>query len=760
MSLISLFKNFTQVLEDRPLGGILHSIQDGAYRSQVEAVRSLLVQGKKNEYEQAKKSLPAFTPSGRYMGGRKLEHLRVYSGVVALDLDKVSEGELALAKRIASGEPHTYAAFTSPSGNGLKVLVRVDSGAASHKQAYRQVKEHYAMLLGLRIDESGSDVTRLCFVSWDPDLYLNPEAAVFPVSQQELPTVANAGQRTTGNAGQRRANAAVGAGNTGEPSLEEVFVHCVTLTERRHTYAEGSRNVFVHQLACNLNRYGINQSDALGYLLSDYGYDAQEVRAAVNSAYANTQEHGMNVFRGKYGAGQRLGTTTNGFQREPTPYNQREPTSLQRTPTSGQEFEEDTETEWGNEGLGSIPSPSGAETYIDRIEEFLLARYGFRYNVVTSRQEYRTGAKGRWQPLSDRAESTMLRELKKAQVRVSQAELRMLLSSDFCPLYDPFKTYFNALPSWDGHTDHIGALASTVTTTDQEQWQTCFRKWFVAMVAGVLDEKVVNHTLIVLSGGQGLGKTTWVLNLVPRELKEYLYSGEINPGNKDTLQQLSENMLINLDELENLNRSEIGSLKEMVTKGEIKVRRAYGHHHEKMPRRASFAGSVNTAQFLSDTTGSRRFLCFEVLDIDYQRQTDMGMAYAQALHLYRTGFRFWFDREEIQAVTASNERFQVRTVEEELLLSWFEKAGEGEKALFLTTSQLVARLAEKAKIGVTDASANKLGKALRKHGFGRVKRGGSYGYLVRELTWDEVEANSQQRPQEVPGRPQEVTPPF
>ncbi|MFB9864320.1 VapE domain-containing protein [Rufibacter immobilis] len=744
MKTVSLFKNFNQITEDNPLEGILQEIRTGAYRSQVEAVRSFLLQDRKEEYERAKKSLPAFTPSGRYMEGRKQENLRVYSGVVALDLDKLSDEELALAKKTVIAEPITYAAFTSPSGNGLKVLVRVDSGAAAHKQAYRQVKRHYAKLLGLKIDESGSDVTRLCFVSWDPHLYLNPGAAVFPVMQQELPIISNVRQSTNGNDGQCRANASVGSGSAVNPSVEEVFGHCVTLTQRRHAYAEGSRNVFVHQLACHLNRYGINQSEALGYLLSGYGYDAQEVMAAVNSAYANTQEHGMNVFRVKSGVGQR---PSNAYQRTPT--------SHQLIATSGHEAEGEQETEWDKE-LGSVPGGGGAETYIDRIEEFLLARYGFRYNVVTSRQEYRTSAKAKWQPVSDRAESTMLRELKKAQVRVSQAELRILLSSDFCPLFDPFKAYFNSLPPWDGETDFIGQLASTVTTTDQAQWQACFAKWFVAMAAGVLDEKIVNHTLIVLSGGQGLGKTTWVQNLVPKQLREYLYSGEVNPGNKDTLQQLSENMLINLDELENLNRSEIGSLKEMVTKGEIKVRRAYGHHHEKMPRRASFAGSVNTAQFLSDTTGSRRFLCFEVLDIDYRHQADLEMAYAQALHLYKNGFRFWFDKEEIQAVTASNERFQVRSVEEELLLSWFERAEEGERAQFLTTSQIMARLAEKAKVNVTDASANKLGKALRKHGFGRVKRGGSYGYLVRELTWEEVEANSQQRPD----RPQEAAPPF
>lgn len=170
-------------------------------------------------------------------------------------------------------------------------------------------------------------------------------------------------------------------------------------------------------------------------------------------------------------------------------------------------------------------------------------------------------------------------------------------------------------------------------TTKQELWRTCFKKWFVAMVACVLDEKQVNQTVIVFSGKQGLGKTTWIEKLMPNPLKEYIFSGTINPSNKDTLIHLAECMLINLDELENLNKTEIGTLKEIITKTHIRMRKAYGHNNENMPRRASFAGSVNTAQFLNDTTGSRRFLCFEVEHIEYTHEIDINKVFSQALKL-------------------------------------------------------------------------------------------------------------------------------
>lgn len=238
------------------------------------------------------------------------------------------------------------------------------------------------------------------------------------------------------------------------------------------------------------------------------------------------------------------------------------------------------------------------------------------------------------------------------------------------------------------------------------------------MVGCVLDEKVVNHTVIVFSGKQGIGKTTWLENLVPKQLKNYLFSGTINPNNKDTLIHLAECMLINLDELENLNRSEIGSLKEIITKTQIRIRKAYGHNNETMPRRASFAGSVNTTQFLNDTTGSRRFLCFEVEAIQYDHNTNIDKVYAQALHLFQNNFCYWFNQQEIKSINENNEQYQIQSVEEELLLTWFEKPEEETNALkqgirYLNASQIAAKLAEKTKINITDVTINKLGKALK-----------------------------------------------
>jgi hypothetical protein len=692
--MVTLFKNFNEVVEHKTIPTILEEIKTGKYKPGIIYLRKSLAEKKEEAYNKAKKSLPAFTPSGKFVGGRKLEFLTEYSKFIILDIDKLSAADLQNAKHLANQSEFTFASFVSPSGNGLKILVKIDTLKAEHKETFLKVQAHYESILKLEIDKSGKDLTRLCFYSWDENLYHNPDAKTFvTLSEVEMPLVQEAPKPKT---------------ETVDAYLDydAIYNHCVNFTEKKVQYVNGSRNVFVYQLANNLNRKGISLQLALGYVLSDFGYDEKEVIQAVNSAYGNLNEFGTNEFKPK--------------QIKPKTNNQQPITA------EGDEDDEDK------------PKP----TQIDRLELFLSNKYVFRHNIVSGKLEFQYFGKKKWNVMNDFIENSMLRECLKGRLKTNLSSLRNLLNSDFCPLFNPFQDYFDNLPEYDEKEDYITQLANTITTTKQDLWQQCFKKWLVAMVGCVLDDKVINHTVIVFSGKQGLGKTTWVERLVPKQLKEYLFSGTINPNNKDTLVQLAECMLINLDELENLNRSEIGSLKEIITKTQIRMRKAYGHNNETMPRRASFAGSVNTAQFLNDSTGSRRFLCFELEGIQYQHNVDINLAFSQALFLFKSDFRYWFDQEEIKSITENNEQYQLHSPEEELLLTWFSPCERDKANVFLNASQIAAKIAEKAKININDATINKLGKALKKHNFIRLKKNGLALYALIENTWEDVDFQS------------------
>jgi hypothetical protein len=694
--MVTVFKNFNEVVEHKSIQVILDEIRTGKFKPGIIYLRKSLAENKTEAYNKAKKSLPAFTPSGKFVGGRKLEFLADYSSFIILDIDKLTASELQNAKNLAAQSEFTYACFISPSGNGLKILVKIDTPKTEHKETFLKVQAHYESILKLEIDKSGKDVTRLCFYSWDENLYLNENASTFHTelvsvsAQTVIPSVVEGTQQPTTN------------------NSEAIYNHCVNFTEKKVQFVNGSRNVFVHQLACNLNRKGVSLQEALGYILTDFGYDDKEVTQAVNSAYGNLHEFGTNE-KSKIVIPRNEGT------HQPT-------------------------TKFDDNDDEDKPKP----TQIDRLELFLSTRYVFRHNMVSGKLEFQYFGKKKWNVMNDFIENSMLRECLKGRIKTNLSSLRNLLYSDFCVLFNPFEDYFFNLPSYDEKTDYITELANTITTTKQDLWQHCFKKWLVAMVGCVLDDKIINHTVIVFSGKQGLGKTTWVEKLVPKPLKEYLFSGTINPNNKDTLVQLAECMLINLDELENLNRSEIGSLKEIITKTQIRMRKAYGHNNETMPRRASFAGSVNTAQFLNDSTGSRRFLCFELEGIKYQHDVDINMAFSQALFLFKSGFRFWFDQEEIKSITENNEQYQLHSPEEELLLTWFEPCPKEEATLFLNASQIAAKLADRTKLNLNDGTINKLGKALKKHNFTRLMRQGKPVYAVKEFSYEEVDAKNKE----------------
>lgn len=705
---VSIFQNFNEVVQTPKIIEVLKDIKTGKYFNVIKYLRKSLAESKMEAYERAKKSLPAFTPSASFKGGRKLEFITSYTQIVVLDIDKLSKEQLTNAKALAIQNQYTFSAFISPSGNGLKIFVQVNSSQENHKEAFLKLQKYYEELLALPIDKSGKDVTRLCFVSYDTDLFLNENASIFKVlsfgedlgeekqnfeATNELTTIASNGFAT-----EKFSN-----------DYLPLYEHCVRFTEKKESYINGNRNNFVHLLACNLNRKGVPLPAAMGYILSDYNYDAQEVTATVNSAYKNIVEHNKSKFP----------ISPNG--------------EISEQSKSNKSSEEDTEEE--------EEKPS----FIDRLETFLNYRYSFRYNVVTGKLEYKASKATLWKPVTDFVENSILREIMKAKVKCNINTLRNLLRSDFCEQYDPFNDYFSILSNNEDERDYITELANTITTTKQDLWQVCFKKWFVAMVACVTNEKAINQTVIVFSGKQGVGKTTWIEKLIPKPLKDYMFSGTINPNNKDTLIHLAECMLINLDELENLNRTEIGTLKELITKTHIRMRKAYGHNNETLPRRASFAGSVNTAQFLNDTTGSRRFLCFEVQHIEYTHNIDINLAYAQAKQLYKDGFRYWFNQEEIKEINENNEQYQIRSPEEELLLTWFEIAHRDNANAFLNTSQIAAKLADKAKLNITDGTVMKLGKALKKHGYLRLSKKNGYVYAVRELTWDEVENKNREK---------------
>lgn len=273
----------------------------------------------------------------------------------------------------------------------------------------------------------------------------------------------------------------------------------------------------------------------------------------------------------------------------------------------------------------------------------------------------------------------------------------------------------------------------------------------IGVVANVfIDEYCANHVMLVLTGEQGKFKTTWLDNLCPKSLRQYLFTGKINLESKDTLTLLAEYLFINIDDqLKQLHKKDENDLKNLITAPNVKYRRPYDPIITDYPHLCSFMGSVNGNEFLNDPTGSRRFLPFEVLELDIKKaqSMDMDLMWAQAVHLFKNGERYWFNDAEVQELNKRNAEFSMTSQEEEYLHYYFHTTQPEKpyaRAQFLPSAIILTKIEQKTR--ATRLSAKKLGEALSKCGVKKTQKMHDgqlkWGYILWEKDAEEIEAQN------------------
>jgi hypothetical protein len=242
-NLVTTFKGFHNPISDKPLADIIAEIKGGVYKSEVERVRQAVWRGQLKQADQLKKQLLAFTPSGQFQNGRRMELLVAYSGFIILDLDDLDE-QLKPTFVKATLEPCTYCCFQSPSGKGLKIIVKVASPKEQHEKAYSLIADHFEKMLGFPVDRSGKDITRLCFVSDDPYTYVNPDAIEFPViTSESFPSVLS-------NVKPEQ-ESIIDSPTIANTNVGQLFQKCIDFTNAKEIYTEGNRNNYIQGVSKN-----------------------------------------------------------------------------------------------------------------------------------------------------------------------------------------------------------------------------------------------------------------------------------------------------------------------------------------------------------------------------------------------------------------------------------------------------------------------------------------------------------------------------
>ena len=401
------------------------------------------------------------------------------------------------------------------------------------------------------------------------------------------------------------------------------------------------------------------------------------------------------------------------------------------------------------------------------ISENYLQFNRIRHDVVSDKLQIRLlGEEGKgerqeyWREMTKQdINSIVCQCAQECDSNITSREVMTVLQSDLVPSVHPLREYILSCRTWTKEQpDWIDIVARQVKVkpsgeeakgdkaTGEELWRECFKRWFVAMVASWMKDEVVNQQVLVLIGRQGIYKTTWLERLIPPHLRPYSCKlANTNDLNKDERMRIAEFGLIALDEIDSMNHRELNQLKSVITSSDVNERAAYAYTKERRVRLASFCASGNRRDFLTDLTGNRRWLPFEVESIQnpYFTVLPYEMMYAQAWSLAQDPtFSYWFDLDEIEVLEQHNQQFRDESNEEQLLPILFDIPAEG-KGEFLTTAQISERLVNFGNIKKPMA-LSRLGMVLGTAGYKATKRkiGNTQtrGWIVYQRDTDEINA--------------------
>ena len=327
-----------------------------------------------------------------------------------------------------------------------------------------------------------------------------------------------------------------------------------------------------------------------------------------------------------------------------------------------------------------------------RTEIFLNANFFMRKNLMTGVAEYRERYSNdqTYKPLTEEVRNDMTLRAVELGLKAWDKNVNRFIDSTRIEQYDPVNTWLDKLPQWDGH-DYIKELAGRVPT-DQPHWEKYLKMWLTGMVAQwrESDKQLTGNALVpLLIGRQGCGKTRFCKIILPPELRDY-YNDKINFKNEFDLNiALTSFALINIDEFDKTTKSQQVVLKYLLSSADVKFRPPYGKTIKQYRRYTSFIGTTNKRKPLTDPTGSRRFACIGVTGhINYDDSLNHQQLFAQALHLFNNGERFWLNDVEIAELIKENECYQQLYTLEEMIAGTFRSPKPSEEARWLSIDEI------------------------------------------------------------------------
>ena len=363
------------------------------------------------------------------------------------------------------------------------------------------------------------------------------------------------------------------------------------------------------------------------------------------------------------------------------------------------------------------------------VELFLNEHYAFRHNVLNGKVEFakkqEDGTVSEYRALTQQALNSITIQAKREGVFEeggSKSDLLEYVNSEEIDLYNPIQHYLEHLPQWDGQ-NHVARLFSRLPGLSTEQ-HNFLAIWLRSVVAHWLQMDMLhgNECVPTLIGAQGCGKTTFLRRLLPVDLREY-HLDHLNLSNKfDKEMALTNNLLVNLDELDAIRPTQHAALKQTLSKSKVNGRPIYGASQEDRARYASFTATTNNPHPLTDATGSRRYICLTIPEgqyIDNTGDINYDQLYAQVLHeLREQKAPYWFNNDEVARIQQLNQDYMLKKDMTEMVEACFRKPKADESVAEMSTSQMLKIIRSKYTSLVIDHSARvHLGYAMRDLGY-------------------------------------------
>ena len=775
MNNVSSFENFTS---KRPVSLTLDAIAN--FMRCDQRLESLTKAYRQTGSKHIKMETPLFAVACFFDGGKGKENIKGLTGLSMVDFDHISpsgplkEEELSALRSKIAGDPHTVMCYTTISGNGLRIIFRYEQpqsktdGVGDHvfeqyKAAFYAGNAYYEKLLGMKADMQCKNITRLSGIAHDPDVFFRDPDKAEAFTLDEVAAAASQHAKESKEEKQMQ-------------RIQTYYDSLVApmLARKGYKFQPSCHNDYVMRVGYMLAERRFSKKVVVRWALRMFGADYSGTEQVINSCFASSSSRGRDGGRaGKGDANTASVDEIKAFLDGRVRLRYNVITSRVECLLTGEN------TNNSLSGLNTNHTNDANNSLEENTNNSLGGLNTNLTNDTNNSLEVNTNPTcPQWQPISDRIVNTLWSQMSSV-MRVNIQDIYRVIESDYVPAFNPFVEYLESLPEWhEGDHDYIADLAATVKIkgeqehiespeaaslkgtsqegtsqegtsqegTSQEADSSLFtlrsslKKWLVGMVAGWISEDVVNNVILVFIGEQGAYKTTWFNYLLPPQLKQYFYTKtNANRMTRDDLLTLAQYGLVCCEELDTMRPAELNQLKAAVTMPSIDERAAYAHFHEHRKHIASFCGTGNNVSFLSDPTGNRRWLPFEVESIVSPREHPFCYEgiYSQALALYKSGFTFWFTKEEIQEQNRHNRKFETPRLEHELVDLYFRKPLEHENSMFMTSSRVLQIIGS----GITQKlSATRIGMAFSELGFQRVRYHGIRGYLVMQRTAEEIMA--------------------